>query len=782
MLTSALLLLPRIVVSVALTAAVLRAFVIAATAATAAPPSPHMPPRWTKMPLLPPEAAKAGVFPGGEGCQWPRGPVVIAPSAPNFLLLPIDVGGLYRSLDGGKLWQQASVGWNARGANHFAIDPRNPRRVLGVAGNSLDWGENWGPSPHGVYLSTNQAASWKHVLAAREGIGGAVAYDPTSFDRSKGFCTVAYFLSARSGLFRSEDGGATWKNVARGDAVLGRLDRGGTQGGTVNSALKVDARTGALYVGGGKGLYRSADGGKTWETLRGHEIYGLDLAPNGTVFISGTDGILVSRDSGRHFFPPPARGLDQQNGKPVNHVTVSPADTRRMTAWVAGDNWNWRRYVSHDGGNTFALVKIENGLAGRGLGPNTVPGGLAPMPYNVRQGYFAWDPKNPNVVYGLGGDWVTKSSDGGRTFRWSNNGYNGVMLGGLFNFSVHAPNTVFLAFQDYNGAFTRDGGKTWNYRDVSGHGWGGHCYGGHAVDGQVMFYGDAEGWGTPRRLRISRDGGSTWAFVNGPDNKPLELKGPDVSHSDPTNPHVLFAADLRSTDKGQTWARMDGCEGVFTHDPATKALYGKKSDAVVRSTDRGATWTRIADVPGGFSDLAVDHQSGRIYVASEERLKMHENNRWTTIETPRDQYGNVRVTTVAVDPQAPSVLYVGGPRNTYASHATVCRSTDGGKTWRNLTVTAPLLGRGMADDGPHEVAAIRVHPITRHAWVNGQCYGMWRIAPPRASGETGTSAAQASAPRAVPPPDAGTLVAAAGGTAPGTLTRLGRLGWSCPSD
>lgn len=77
---------------------------------------------------------------------------------------------------------------------------------------------------------------------------------------------------------------------------------------------------------------------------------------------------------------------------------------------------------------------------------------------------------------------------------------------------------------------------------------------------------------------------------------------------------------------------------------------------------------------------------------------------------------------------APSVVYVGGSADIYATFATICRSTDTGKTWKNLTATAPL-GRGVTN-GPREVNAVRVHPKTREAWVNGQCYGMWRLKAP----------------------------------------------------
>lgn len=98
-------------------------------------------PNWVKMPLLPPSAAKAGLRIGGEGAQWPRGPIAVSPADPDFLLLPIDVGGLYRSLDGGRTWEISLVGWDARGANGFGIDPKNASRVIGIAANSMNWNE-----------------------------------------------------------------------------------------------------------------------------------------------------------------------------------------------------------------------------------------------------------------------------------------------------------------------------------------------------------------------------------------------------------------------------------------------------------------------------------------------------------------------------------------------------------------------------------------------------------------------------------------------------------------
>jgi len=662
--------------------------------------SPSAEVRWQKMPLLSPEAAAAGIFPGGEGGQWPRGPVVVSENDPNFLLLPIDVGGLYRSLDAGKNWNLAMAGWNARGANGFAIDPKNANHVLGIGGNSMDWQAHWSTnSPHGLYLSQNKAENWKQVLSILPGIGGAVAFDPLSFDATKNCCTTAYFASYDLGLFRSDDGGATWNNISRQPIGMANTD-------TKFTLLAVSSKNGAVFLAGKTGVWRSDDRGATFQKLwDGGAVYGLSLLSlkTETIFISGAAGILRSTDGGKNWTPLAAVGLKRAKDEPVRNVTVSPANPLRMMCWVQGANWNWVRYVSQDGGANFSPIKI-------------LPGGGAILPCNVRDGYFAWHPTNPDIVYGLGGDWVTRSTDGGRTFTWWNNGYNGIMLGASFNFSAHNPDTVFLGFQDYNGAFTTNGGRTWLYRDISGKGWGGHAYGAHAVDAQVMWYGDAENWGAPRRTRISRDGGKTWAFAKDAEGREYVWKGADVSFSSPKNANILFASQWRSRDKGLTWSKMDGCDGVFIATTDGRLL-GRNGKTLVSSSDDGETWQKIVEVPGGFRDVAFDAVRNRYYFASENRLKQYEKGIFTKIETPRDQYGGISVDTVAVDDASPNLIYIGGAKNIYASSATVCRSTDAGATWENLTTGS----------GPHEVSWIRIHPITHDVWLNGQCFGNWKL-------------------------------------------------------
>jgi photosystem II stability/assembly factor-like uncharacterized protein len=649
---------------------------------------------WQKMPLLSSEMQKAGISPGGEGGQWYRD-LVIAPSDGNFLLLGIDVGGIYRSKDGGKNWEQCTSGWDARGTTAIAIDPRNAKHIIASAGNSGDWNPSWGSSPHGVYVSFNGADSWQQTLVRLEGDGsgadgrgGMIAFDPASFNGKD--CTVAYYVGKLPGVWKTEDGGLHWAKINNNFSDV---------------RVCVHTKTRAVFLGGKEGLAVSTDGGKTFTKPITELVSGLDIVGD-RVFVSGAFGIKLSRDAGKAFTDLNTKGIVTE-GKPIENIKVSPVDAGRIGVWVRGDNWQWRRYISHDGGKNWLVPKFDNRFA--------------VLPNNVRQGHVVWHPNNPKIVFAYSGDNVYKSTDGGLNYAWSGNGYNGIMLGSSMNFSPHDLDTVFLAFQDYNGASTHDGGKTWTYHNVSGLGWGGSNYGGYAIDKDVYFCG-AGGWNGPRKLTLSRDGGKTWKVMLDKEGKEIVFAGREIGLSATTDKNIAFVANLRTVDKGLTWESMPFCDAVFINAP-DGTLFGTKGNTIVKSTDNGATWVTVA-AANNISDIAYDHKRKRIYVTSDDRLKYTNedgSDGWVIVPTPTHQHGGHRISTVAVDPVNTDIVYVGTHGDIFAVNNAVMRSLDGAKTWQNITT----------GNGPHEVGTIRVHPKTRQAWVAGSCYGMWKLDAPK---------------------------------------------------
>lgn len=648
-------------------------------------------PVWTPVPLVSAEMRARG-HRGGEGGQWPRS-VAFAPSDPGFALFGTDVGGLFRSFDGGVTWSPCNVGFLPRGAADLEVDPRDPNRVLAVGMNS-------GPGAHhGLYLSLDRGGSWRPVLLANicsvDDRRDQVAFDPQS--------DAVYWSRIRHDqeawgnkpevkprLYRSLDRGLTWEELPQSESWGG-------------SWIKVHPRTGRVVAGNERGVFLSDDRGMSFRQTFQGEVTGLDVAGN-RVFVSTPTQVWVSVNSGASFRALAAPPVE--SGHVLRGVKVSPANPRRLAIWRQSppDTWNWPRFVSHDGGQSW--MEARKDATG------------AFLPDNAREALYAWSPKQPDVLLSLGGDWPTRSTDGGLTQRFSGQGVNGVLVGGRFAWSLHSPGTLFFGSQDYNGAITRDSGRTWNYTPISDHAWGGFAYGGYAVTSKLLVVGNAAGWGAPRILRVSRDGGKSFVDTG------IELAGPDVSYGDPTNPDIAFAFNHRTTDGGKTWSKMRGCEGVFSH--WGRVLYGREGARVVRSADHGASWSTVVELPAPVEDIAAG--ADKLFAVAAEKAYAWDGASLRWIETPRDPGFGDSVRTVAVDPTDPRVVYMGRAGNFYATQFAVLRSLDAGQTWSNLTRTTPL--EPGAVDGGREAICIRVHPKTREAFVSTSCYGIWKVAGP----------------------------------------------------
>jgi len=207
-----------------------------------------------------------------------------------------------------------------------------------------------------------------------------------------------------------------------------------------------------------------------------------------------------------------------------------------------------RAFFSGDGGATWQQSRID--------------GSLSFLPTNARQGLFAWHPRAAGILLSMGGDYPTRSVDGGAVYAWSGDGVNNI-LSGASQFNARNPDLIFLSSQDYNGASTSDGGRTWTYQNPSGNSWGGFTYGGYALNDQVMVVGNASGWGEPRELTVTRDAGKNWTKTG------LIFAGPAQNLGAPNDANVVFASNFRSADTAQTWTPMPDCDAVLTFNPKT---------------------------------------------------------------------------------------------------------------------------------------------------------------------------------------------------------------------
>jgi photosystem II stability/assembly factor-like uncharacterized protein len=542
--------------------------------------------------------------------------------------------GMYRSTDGGRTW--TNIGLRDSGAiGKIIVDPRDSRRIFVAATGSLF---NRG-GDRGVYRSTDGGRHWTRVLAGANDTTGAseVTFDPTDPDR---LYAVMWdhlrqpdrrsYSGVGSGVYRSTDGGATWRRLdalAPPAADLGRIGIGVAPSDPDRLYAIVGRGDTSSQTFGG--FLTSADGGDTWTRLPDN----ADLAASQSTFAWWFGKVWVDPKDAEHVHVAGVALLTTPDGGRTWSADNSIHADHHAMAW--DPRYPDRVYLGNDGG----AYRSDSGGDGDWVKATHEP---------YTQFYSAAiSPQDPTRVSG-------GTQDNGSLRSWGAVGFN-EYLGGDGEENLINPtdvDNVFACFQFGNCFRSTDGGDTMEMFS----------------DGVTS---DRRNWFTPvqfdptdpnvlyfgaNRLNRSTDNGVTWTPISpdltgGPGQDTYPFGTISTVAAAPSDPRTLYVGTddgrlWRTGDLGGTWTLLRDDDQWVTRvavDPrrsstvyATLSRYrsGANDAHVIVSRDSGASW---ADLSGNLPQAPVnDVVIGRghtLYIATDQGVFVSRAGtaRWTRL-------------------------------------------------------------------------------------------------------------------------------------------------------
>jgi len=530
--------------------------------------------------------------------------------------------GVYKSTDAGRTWKNVGLR-DTRQIGAVIVDPRNPDIVLVAA-----LGHAFGPNEErGVFRSTDGGASWKRVLYKDRDTGAIdVSFDPTN----PNIVYASLWQMRRqpwnfssggpgSGLYKSTDGGVTWTQLQGHGlpaGILGRIGIAVAGGGSGRVYAMIEAAEG--------GLFRSEDAGGTWTRVNEDHRFRqrawyfthvfADPLSADVVYVLNT-GAYRSSDGGKSFDLMPAPHGDH------HALWIDPKDTRRL---INGS----------DGG---ASISVDGGKAWT-------------APYNQPTAQFyhvAVDNRWPYRVYGAQQDnstiAIASRDDEGVVGRqdWFQVG------GGESGFIAPDPKDpeVIYANSD-SGQMTRYDHRSNNFRDVS------------------VYPLDVSGNGAADlKYRLQ------WT-------EPLFVSAHDSN--------VLYTAAqfvLRSADQGRTWRKISP---DLTRDDKTKQQpSGGPITLDITSVEYYDTVFALAESPLQAGLLWAGTDDGLIHLTRDD------GQSWSDI-TPKDMPAWSMVSLIDPSPHDPGTAYAAIDRHKLDDlQPLIYRTHDFGKTWTRIVTGIP---------------------------------------------------------------------------------------------
>lgn len=662
-----------------------------------------------------------GPFRGGRAIA-----VTGVTSQPNVFYFGATGGGVWKTTDGGTNWANVSDGFFKMGAvGAIAVSESDPNVLYVGMGESCIRGNV--SHGDGVYKSVDAGKTWKHVGLEDSRHIGRVRIHPKNPD----IAYVAamghlYGTNEERGVFKTTDGGKTWKRVFFKSNKAGAVDLvlDATNPNVIYASIWEAKRTPYSMESGGpdSGLYKSTDGGDTWTEItrnpggpRGKDIgrIGVAVSPVNPdrvwAIIEADDGGVFRSDNGGRTWAKVNEGRNlRQRAWYYTHIY---ADTQNAdTMYVLNTGF----YKSQDGGRTYTTLNPPHG--------DNHDLWIAP---NDNQRMINANDGGANVSFNGGRYWSEQDQATAQFYR--------VSVDNDFPYHIYGAQqdntTVKIVSRSNGGSITT---KDWDITAGSESGW----VQASPKDSNIVFGGNYGGLlgrmdhrtGQQRDVNVYPDNPMGW----GAEGMKYRFQWNFPIFFSPHDPNVLYTGGnmlFKTTNEGQTWtaispdltrndrSKQGSSGGPITKDNTSVEYYctifagmespvkagvlwvgsddglvhvsqdgGKKWDNVTKNITGLPEWIQINSLDASPHDAATAYIAATMYKSDDNKPYLYKTNdygkTWKKIVKGLPDNSFTRV--VREDPARRGLLYAGTENGLYVSF-------DDGENWQSLQLNLPVV-------------------------------------------------------------------------------------------
>jgi photosystem II stability/assembly factor-like uncharacterized protein len=597
------------------------------------------------------------------------------PSQPRTFYMGVASGGLFRTTDNGATWVPLTDGQVPLGSTgSVAVADSDPNVIyLGTGSDDVRSNVSTG---RGMFKSVDAGKTWTFAGLPNTGQIGGVRIHPT--DPNTVWVAAqgdAFKANADRGVFKTTDGGATWRKVLYFSDTVGAMDIE-LQPGNPNVVYawlsRLERKPWTIISGSTDGgFYKSTDGGEKFakisaglpSELIGKGNIGVSAASPNRVYAfveaKPGSGLYRSDDAGQSFAfvnSQPAQIAAQMVYRPFYYDTLGVDPTNADVVYTGAEGF-WK---STDGGKTFASMRTPHG-----------------------DNHDIWiNPKDGNIMIQSNDGGANVSTDGGRTWSTLMNQPTGEFYGVWMDNQF--PYKLYAAQQDDSTVIISSTADPYVLTDWRG---GPGCETGpimpHPSNPDVV-YGSCKGQYEVMNLKTGQSKnywiGAQSLYGNPATDLIQRFQRVSPMATSPHDPNVLYYGSQylnRTRDRGVTWEKIS--PDLTAHDPCCQGVSGEPITRDVTGEEVYSTLYAIAESPLEKGVIWTGSNDGPFFVTRDD------GKTWTNV-TPKDLPPGGRVQYIDASPIRKGSAYYAAYRYLLGDYQPYIYKTDDyGKTWTRLT-------------------------------------------------------------------------------------------------